>query len=186
MAKQTETKKYLLRLMSLHVLKHGLNAASLRPLAVAADTSDRMLIYHFGSKADLLNELLKFIAADLAARLDDALPTGPAKSNQSCISEIIALLRSPPYSDYMKLWFDVVSAAGHGNLQHATVGHTIIEGFLEWLELRLPACAEKPRQTACLMLTLIEGTLVMDSVGQSHVANIALDRLFANLGAEAI
>ena len=32
-----------------HALEHGLIGLSLRPLAAAIGTSDRMLIYHFGS-----------------------------------------------------------------------------------------------------------------------------------------
>jgi AcrR family transcriptional regulator len=37
-----------------HVLAHGLIGLSLRPLAAAVGTSDRMLIYHFGSRDGLV------------------------------------------------------------------------------------------------------------------------------------
>lgn len=37
-----------------HVLAHGLIGLTLRPLAAAIGTSDRMLIYHFGSHAQLV------------------------------------------------------------------------------------------------------------------------------------
>lgn len=37
-----------------YALEHGLIGLSLRPLAAALGTSDRMLIYHFGSKDDLV------------------------------------------------------------------------------------------------------------------------------------
>jgi AcrR family transcriptional regulator len=48
----------LLAAMAAHVRLMGLAGASLRPLAKAAGTSDRMLIYHFGTKAALLTALL--------------------------------------------------------------------------------------------------------------------------------
>ena len=48
------TKDSLLPLLTAHVLAHGLGGASLRPLAKAAGTSDRMLIYHFGTKEALI------------------------------------------------------------------------------------------------------------------------------------
>jgi AcrR family transcriptional regulator len=41
-----------------YALEHGLIGLSLRPLAAALGTSDRMLIYHFGSKDDLVAAVL--------------------------------------------------------------------------------------------------------------------------------
>ena len=37
-----------------YVLEHGLIGLSLRPLAAELGTSDRMLLYHFGSKDELV------------------------------------------------------------------------------------------------------------------------------------
>ena len=37
-----------------HVLAHGLSASSLRPLAKAAGTSDRMLLYYFADKSEMM------------------------------------------------------------------------------------------------------------------------------------
>ena len=42
-----------------YVLEHGVAGLSLRPLAAALGTSDRMLVYHFGSKDALVAELLE-------------------------------------------------------------------------------------------------------------------------------
>ncbi len=42
-----------------YVLDHGIAGLSLRPLAAALGTSDRMLVYHFGSKDALVAELLE-------------------------------------------------------------------------------------------------------------------------------
>ena len=41
-----------------HVLAHGLIGLTLRPLAAALGTSDRMLVYHFGSRAGLVTEVI--------------------------------------------------------------------------------------------------------------------------------
>jgi AcrR family transcriptional regulator len=42
-----------------YVLEHGVIGLSLRPLAAALDTSDRMLIYHFGGKDALMAAILE-------------------------------------------------------------------------------------------------------------------------------
>jgi AcrR family transcriptional regulator len=44
--------------MADYVLAHGLADTSLRPLAAALDTSARMLLYHFGSKEQLVTDAL--------------------------------------------------------------------------------------------------------------------------------
>ena len=49
-----------------HVLRTGLVGLSLRPLAAALGTSDRMLIYHFGSKERLVGEVLAHAQQRLA------------------------------------------------------------------------------------------------------------------------
>jgi len=41
-----------------YVLQHGFTALSLRPVAKALKTNARMLIYHFGSREDLMREIL--------------------------------------------------------------------------------------------------------------------------------
>ena len=42
-----------------YVLEHGIAGLSLRPLAAALGTSDRMVLYHFGSKDALLAEVVE-------------------------------------------------------------------------------------------------------------------------------
>ena len=42
-----------------YVLEHGLIGLSLRPLAAALGTSDRMLLYHFEDKNDLVATVLR-------------------------------------------------------------------------------------------------------------------------------
>ena len=41
-----------------YLIGHGVAGLSLRPLADALGTSDRMLIHHFGSKQELLTQAL--------------------------------------------------------------------------------------------------------------------------------
>lgn len=177
MPKSQDIKSRLLRRMAQHVLAHGLSAASLRPLAAAAQTSDRMLIYHFGSKDRLMAELLQYLALQLSEKLDAALPTRRAQSNSACIREIVGLLRREPFRRYMRLWLDIVSAAGQGSATHEAIGRGMIEGYLQWLEKRLPQGQHDPIGAIALLLTLIEGVIVMDAVGQSRVADAAIEAL---------
>ena len=48
-----------------YVLEHGLLDLSLRPLAAALGTSDRMLLYHFGDKLNLVATILRALERPL-------------------------------------------------------------------------------------------------------------------------
>jgi AcrR family transcriptional regulator len=179
MPRSKDIKSRLLHRMGQHVLTFGLNTASLRPLAQAAATSDRMLIYHFGSKDGLIGELLQHLAEELSDKLDHALPPGRARSTKRYIQDIVALVRRDPYTRYMRLWLDIVSAAGQGSAAHAAIGKGIVQGYLAWLEKRLPEDQADPEATLALLLTLIEGVVVLDAVGQGQIADQAISGAFS-------
>lgn len=166
-------KQALLGALAEHVLQNGLNTASLRPMAAAANTSDRMLIYHFGSKSGLIKELLEFLAARMEAGLDQAIPPTRFETERLLVNQITSLMRSEPFRPYARVWLDIVSAAAQGSEAHAHAGHAIIEVFLGWLSKRHP----NGLQGAPHALTLIEGSLIMDAVGHHAVADAATQSL---------
>jgi AcrR family transcriptional regulator len=170
-------KSALLDAMAAHVLVHGLNTASLRPLAKSAGTSDRMLIYHFGSKDALVADLLKHLASDMTKGLDAALPGIRFESLGACVETVVGLMRQPGFAPYSRIWLDIVSAAAHGETDHAAAGSEVIDGFLAWVEARLPEGLAEPGEAARLVLTLIEGTLVMDAVGHHSTTDRAIAAL---------
>jgi AcrR family transcriptional regulator len=161
------------------VLDHGLNTASLRPLAQAAGTSDRMLIYYFGSKDALIAALLEHLAARMAAGLSHALPPGRASSLGAAVAEVVALMRTSAFRPYSRVWLDIVSAAGQGGAAHGAAGHAVMQGFLAWIGARLPEHLPDPDGAARLALTLVEGVLVMDAVGHAETADGAIAALGA-------
>ena len=59
-----------------YALEHGLIGLSLRPLAEAIGTSDRMLLYHFRDKDDLVTTILQTSNARSVATLRE-LPASP-------------------------------------------------------------------------------------------------------------
>jgi len=160
----------LLDALSAHVLEHGLNTASLRPLAAAAGTSDRMLIYHFGSKDGLIAALLRHLADRMQVGLTAALPPGPFSSEAELLRVVVALMRSAPFQPYVRLWFDIVSAAAQGQAAHRAAGQEILDLYCGWIAARHPGGpAAAPR-----LLAVVEGILVMDALGRTGLADAAV------------
>lgn len=169
MTRQKPDKQALLSKLANHVLMNGLNNASLRPMAKAAGTSDRMLIYHFGSKDVLIGELLEHLASQMAKGLDLALPCERSETEEELVAKILLLMRSDEFQPYTRVWLDIVSGAAQGMSAHRKAGHAIILIFLDWLSLRHP----EGQSGAPRALTLIEGCLVMDAVGHASISNRA-------------
>ena len=61
--------------MADHLLAEGLGAATLRPLAAAAGTSDRMLLYYFNDKDELLSATLHRVAERMLGKRPNLAPS---------------------------------------------------------------------------------------------------------------
>lgn len=168
------SKETLLPPMAAHVLAHGLGAASLRPLARAAGTSDRMLIYHFGNKDALLADLLEWIAASYAAALDAAMEGERAGTRQEVVARILAKSREPAMQPFMALWWEIVAGAARDARGYREAAEAVMTRLLEWLEGQMPDGDPDPRGGARYLLTLIEGTQMLGTVGHARTAREGL------------
>ena len=77
-----------------YLLSEGLEETGLRRLAQAAGTSDRMLIYYFGSKEALLREAFSALSDALLAQLDAQFPK--AKYSPKKLKKISLALAEDP------------------------------------------------------------------------------------------
>lgn len=174
----TQAKQAMIQAMVGHVLQHGVADASLRPLARAAGTSDRMLIYHFGSKQALIAELLTALAAMYGETLDAQI-TARAASRKACLDQLAAISRSAQMRPAMRVWMEILAAAAAGESAYRAVGDTIIGQLLDWIAAHLPADDPDPAAAAQSILVMIEGAIVLDLAGRSDVADAALAAAFA-------
>ena len=114
-----------------HLLEQGLEAASLRVLARAAGTSDRMLLYYFADKDALIAAVLARIAERLTLQL------GEIAAPQPMVPEALRAHLAPALLDdrfwpYMRLWLGIAARAAHGEPPYAQVGEQLGRGFLLW------------------------------------------------------
>ncbi|MEE4153746.1 MAG: TetR/AcrR family transcriptional regulator [Erythrobacter sp.] len=173
-AKPTMSKETLLPLLAAHVLEHGLGQASLRPLAKAAGTSDRMLIYHFGNKEMLIRDLLEYIAGVYSNALEMALGEERATTRQQCFARILAQGRAPGMERFMVLWWEIVAGSARGLPGYAAAAEAMIAKQLAWLETQMPEGDPDPAGGARYLLTLLEGTLMLSAVGHARTAREGL------------
>lgn len=163
------SREALLPQLAKHVLEHGLAGLSLRPLAKAAGTSDRMLIYHFGSKEQLVADLLEHLAEMFAASLDGAFPAGRAASRRDCFERVIVATGEPAFAPFFRLWWDIVGGCARGEEAYLANAAAIMDRLLDWVEAHLPADDPDPAVGAQAVLTMIEGAQMLSAIGRPRV-----------------
>lgn len=97
--------------MADYLLGHGLEAATLRPAASAASTSPRMLLYHFGSKEDLLVAALKEVRRREIDLLAAAMARLPARSPDEVLRSLWRWYAAPGRAPYLELFFEAWGAS---------------------------------------------------------------------------
>jgi len=169
-----------------HLMSNGLNDLSLRQLAEAIGTSHRMLIYHFGTKENLVSDAVqevrhreRVLFASREMERDPADPVGPLRAsfehNTSAdmapyfrlLYEVwgIALVHPERYGRFLEgiitTWVDAYSVvlrrAGY-SARDARVRGTLALGALRGLQLDLYTTRDRPRVTAAFgaLLQMLE------------------------------
>ncbi len=164
----------ILDLLTDHVLAHGLAASSLRPLAEAARTSDRMLLYYFEDKSALIAATLERVAERLTNILDRQA-TGQPLALDALTAKLSTIVMDEALWPYMRLWLEIAALAARGDQFYRAVGAEIGRGFLRWGEAQLasPTPEDRARDAARLIVT-IEGMLVLNAVGLGDIADDAI------------
>lgn len=168
------SRETLLPPLAAHVMQHGLGGASLRPLAKAAGTSDRMLIYHFGNKEALITDLLEYMAGMYSAALDAAMGSERSQTRQEVLSRILAEGRKPAMQAFLVLWWEIVAGAARGLPGYKEAAEKMMSRQLVWLENQMPENDPDPEGGARYLMTVIEGTLMLGTVGHARTAREGL------------
>jgi AcrR family transcriptional regulator len=168
------TRASLLPLLAAHVLDHGIAGLTLRPLARAVGTSDRMLLYHFGTKEKLLAELLDHISASFVTALEAILPRGRLANRVACLEALGVATRGDRFRPYLALWWQLVAGAAQGDPTARAAAGAIMDRLLCRVEELLPIADPAPGGAARQILALIEGAQMLDAVGRPEIADVAL------------
>jgi AcrR family transcriptional regulator len=111
-----------------YVLEHGLIGLSLRPLAAELGTSDRMLIYHFGSKDELIATVMA-TSNERSMRIIRAMPR--SATVRSAIVELWDVYTSTKLEACQRMY---VEAAALGLFGREPYVGSVRESNQVWLE----------------------------------------------------
>lgn len=146
-----------------YLLENGVAELSLRPLAAAIGSKARLLVYHFGSKDQLLVEAMGLIRS----RAKGAVATMmPAQVGSADLGALVRALwkwsASTSNRPYLRLFFEMHGLA----LQYPRRYASYLYGSVDsWIELLASALAPelgraRARTTATLIVGMIDGLLL--------------------------
>lgn len=101
-----------------YVLEHGLVGLSLRPLAEAIGTSDRMLLYHFANKDDLVATVLR-TANDMAVA--EVRGLGPSRDVRCAVLDLWRLCSSERMDRCERVYVEAAALGLLGQEPYASV-----------------------------------------------------------------
>lgn len=162
------------------LLEDGVAVLPLRDLAARLKTSDRMLLYYFGSQAELVRAALGHLSAALAARLEQALPPARLPAGM-LLKRLLVVMARPDIAPILKVWADVAARGARGEQPFAEFARGSVTGWLAWTADRLDMPGRIRREkSAAALLVVIEGMrmLELSAPGAAKAAAPVLARAF--------
>ncbi|WP_432478947.1 TetR/AcrR family transcriptional regulator [Nocardioides sp. GXQ0305] len=138
-----------------HVLSDGLIGLTLRPLAAAVGTSDRMLLYHFGSRDALVSAVVAESTAR-AARVVGALP--PAASVRDAVNRLWETYRQEPLRSCLTLYVQAAASGLIGEEPYRSDARTSNQQWAAVLGDHLVASGA-PAERVGRLVTLVDSAL---------------------------
>jgi AcrR family transcriptional regulator len=159
---QEQRREDIVRAIAMHLVQKGFAESGIRALAESAGISDRMLIYHFGTKDALIAEALMVLATDMAAALDGLLPERPTSATH-IVDSLMRAAESEEQKAVLRLWFEIIGLAIRGQEPYRTAAAGILRNWEQWLRKRL---RPEQQERAVSLLAQIEGQLMLSLLRQ--------------------
>ncbi len=168
MKKTSARRQAMVEKIADHLLEHGLQRTSLRPLARAAGTSDRMLLHYFVNKEDLLQAALHEVATRMMTLLDSThLPPMPL---HELLPALAGMLNDPRFHPYLRLYLELAALSAREAETYRPVAQPIARRFYDWLAAALHVEDEAERaRLAALTFVTVEGWVFLEAIGEGAV-----------------
>lgn len=155
-------------------MDEGLAALTYGAVARRLGISDRMVVYYFPTKMDLMTAVLGELSRHLQETIAVAVDEQPV-TFESLLARTWPLLATPASDRVFGLFFQVVGLASDGSEPYRAAIRALIEGWADWMEPRLVVPAGCTRRGAALAaLARIDGLLLLRRTAGARAANQAM------------
>jgi AcrR family transcriptional regulator len=142
-----------------YFMKHGVAGLSLRPLAEDIGTSARMVVYHFGSKDDLITTVMDEVRTRIQKSFSKVMMDTQKKSAAHIMRAFWTWMIHPSNVQYLRLLFEVQVLAIQNPERYARYMERTSSSWLDIIESCLPPSKER-RVVATLCTAVTDGLLL--------------------------
>jgi len=157
-------------------LDDGLSQLSFGRLAKRIGISDRVIVYYFPTKADLIGEVIVAMGLELQARLANAFTT-PAVDHIEMTRTAWPLLALPGNDRVFALFFEANGLAAVGREPYASLVPSLIAGWIEFAASLMAGTPAQRRAQAEGAIATIEGLILLRLLAGPKPANRAAKTL---------
>jgi AcrR family transcriptional regulator len=144
------------------LLSRAVAVVPLRELAGLLGTSDRMLLYYFGTQAALVTAALTCLSERLATQLEQALPSTPLSPAQ-LLRKLDGITTRPGVAGILRVWADVAARGARGEAPFQDFAKASVASWLDWIGGRLAIRNSAQRtKMASAILVVIEGVRLLE------------------------
>ena len=139
-----------------YALTHGLIGLSLRPLAAEVGTSDRMLLYHFASRDDLVATVLR-TSNDRSVEAIRAMR--PSRDVRRAVLDLWRVTTAEPLDRCQRMYVEAAALGLLGREPYVSVVSEANERWVEAVAAHLVASGARPRR-ARRAVALLDATFM--------------------------
>ncbi|MBM3658774.1 MAG: TetR/AcrR family transcriptional regulator [Actinobacteria bacterium] len=154
----------------------GLHRLTYGRVARRLGTSDRMVVYYFPTKADLVGAVLVEIGLRLQASLAPAV-TAPLPDHRALVRALWPHLARPEVDPVFARFFEAMGLAAAGSTPYADLVPLLVEAWIDWAATMIDAPEATRRSEATAAIATVDGLLLLRQIAGPAVADDAAHRL---------
>lgn len=157
-------------------LDEGLSQLSFGRLARRLGISDRVLVYYFPTKDDLVREVLGLLADRLQATLAEAFEP-PARDHLALLRSAWPALARPDVDPWFALFFEANGLAAAGREPYRTLVPALVGAWIAWAAGFVEGPPKRRRAEAEAAIAIVDGLLLLRLLAGAAAAERAARRL---------
>lgn len=154
------------------VFDEGLSRLTFGRLARRMAISDRVIVYYFPTKDELIAEVLAAVGLRLQAALAPALTTQVA-DHVKLVKVVWPVLATPEADPVFSLFFEAGGLAAAGIEPYATLVPQQMAGWIEWASAFIDGTPARRRTEASAAIATLDGLLLVRQLAGTDVADRA-------------
>lgn len=157
----------------------GLSRLTFGRLAKRLEISDRIVVYYFATKADLITEVLLALGSKLQAALDTTF-SNPPTDHLELVQAVWPTIARPEADPVFALFFEAAGLAAAGREPYCSFVPQLVDGWLGWAADHLSGTPAERRREAAAAVAIIDGLLILRQLAGPETADLAAGRIGAS------